>query len=167
MKEIKLTKGFVALVDDRDYAELSRHKWQAQENGRRVYATRNGHRLGDDGKRIRTKVYMHREIMGNALFHVDHRDGDGLNNQRSNLRLATRTENQGNVKIRSSNTSGYRGVSWEANARKWRAGIGRNGKRSYIGLFSSAEDAARAYDDAARQYFGEFATLNFPEGGQR
>ena len=93
---------------------------------------------------------------------VDHIDGDGLNCQDENMRLCTQTENSRNSKIQVNNSSGYNGVNWESNSKKWKAQIAINKKQTHLGLFLSAIDAARAYDEAAKKYYGEFAKLNFP-----
>jgi hypothetical protein len=104
---------------------------------------------------------MHRAILEGAP-QVDHIDGDGLNNQRSNLRPATQAQNMANSRKYSTNTSGFKGVGWHKAAKKWRADITFDYKTRYLGLFPTAEDAARAYDSAAKSLFGVFACLNFP-----
>jgi hypothetical protein len=95
---------------------------------------------------------------------VDHEDGNGLNNQRSNLRIASPTQNQGNARRRKDNTSGYKGVSWYRRTNKWKAHIRVDKKLRHLGYFIDLTDAARAYDAAALEHFGEFAHLNFPGG---
>jgi hypothetical protein len=152
MREIPLTQGKVALVDDEDYERLSCHKWRALRNKNRWYAMRDG------GGR---KILMHREIMGAPQgLQVDHIDGNGLNNQSCNLRICTNAENQHNQGVRSSNTSGFKGVSWYKRYRKWQVAIRIDGERKYLGYFSNKVEAARAYDNAAKRYHGEFARLN-------
>jgi hypothetical protein len=96
-------------------------------------------------------------------YTVDHINRDTLNNQLSNLRLATDSQQAQNRRLRSDNTSGYRGVGWNKGARKWRARITVDGKVIFIGDFADKEEAARAYDAAAIEHFGEFAVLNFPD----
>lgn len=96
-----------------------------------------------------------------AGIEVDHQDGDGLNNQKFNLRLATKSQN-GMAFRHLSGASGYRGVCWSGAAQKWTAVIVANGKSHYLGLFDSREEAARVRDDAARQLHSSFAQLNFP-----
>lgn len=112
---------------------------------------------------------MHRLIMGFPKHMVvDHIDGDGLNNRRSNLRLVTRAQNnrKSNSVLPRHNKSGFRGVCLEKSSKKWCAFIRTadvNRKQTRIGRFKTAEEAARAYDQAAKKFHGEFATLNFPE----
>lgn len=154
MKEIPLTKGKVALVDDADYPALAAFKWHCTSNGyaaRRVFDRPYG--------RI---VLMHRVIMdAGALVVVDHRDLDHLNNQRHNLRLATPSENQFNRQRQVNNQSGYKGVSFCRPNRKWRARIKAGDKQLLIGYFDNPLEAAHAYDNSARELHGEFARLNF------
>ena len=153
MKEIPLTKGRVSLVDDEDYERLSRWCWQVT-NGYPSRSTRAG------------TIYMHREIMRPAPGRqVDHINHDRLDNRRVNLRVCTVSENQGNQLARR-RTSRFKGVSFCRAHRRWRAHITAGGRSRALGSFSSEEAAARAYDTAARQYFGEFASLNFPERTQ-
>lgn len=152
MKEIPLTKGYVALVDDEDFERLSRWKWCAAERrGGRVYASRAGGR-----------ILMHREILGLTDFRIktDHADRNGLNNQRHNLRAATNQQNLSNIGPKRQNRSGFKGVSWFAARGKWIATIQVNGRSKALGYFTSAEAAAKAYNDAAVEHFGEFAWLN-------
>lgn len=94
---------------------------------------------------------------------VDHIDGNGLNNQRSNLRLATHGQNMMNRRKHVNNTSGYTGVCWDKGAEKWRATLSYRGKTLHIGRFQEPADAALARDKLARELHGEFAQLNFPE----
>lgn len=92
---------------------------------------------------------------------VDHIDGNKLNNTRGNLRIASNAENKMNRDKQSNNTSGYKGVSFHKKYKKWRAIIGIQGKSIHLGYFSDAVEAAKAYDDSARKYHGEFARTNF------
>lgn len=104
---------------------------------------------------------MHRQIMNSPTgLEVDHRDRDRLNNQRSNLRLATRSQNATNKSIQSNNTSGYRGVYWLKRDKKWLARVGINGKFINAGLFKDKRQAALAYNKKAIELFGEFAVPN-------
>lgn len=157
MKTIKLTKGVCAFVDDDDYQKLLPYNWYAVKSRKRFYAFC---KIKVDGE-WRT-VCMHRVIMdAPPELEVDHLDNNGLNNQKSNLRLATRMENSRNVSKRSNNTTGYKGVYLDKNMNKFRSRIVVNKKEVFLGYFDVAEDAARAYDAAARQYFGDFARTNF------
>lgn len=155
--EIPLTKGKVAIVDIADYEWLSQHKWYAQWSGQKWYAARRVHNLGERSH----IVFMHREIVeaGHGT-EVDHKDGDGLHNTRANLRLATRPENMWNRSAQTNNTSGYKGVGWNKDRRKWQAQINVRGKYKYLGLFEDVRDAANAYDAAARELHGEYARTN-------
>lgn len=164
MREIPLTRGHVALVDDEDYEALAKYKWQARarrmRNGAVVwYAGRSEPRPG------RRVILMHRQIMGEpAGMDVDHKRGDGRDNQKENLRVATRSQNAQNHRFpHLGKTSRHPGVSWHKTREKWvayiRAGERKGGraKTIYLGLFEREEDAAAAYRAAARLYFGEFA----------
>jgi hypothetical protein len=97
---------------------------------------------------------------------VDHIDDDPLNNRRSNLRIASRFQNLGNTRRRADNTSGFKGVSWSNRFRYWVASIGYAGAKRHLGCYPTAEQAAHAYDEAAREMFGEFARVNFPQEGE-
>lgn len=155
--EFPLTKGKVALVDVADLLIVARYSWHAQNKKGYWYARRVS---TIDGLRYRES--MHRRIMepGPGLV-VDHINGDGLDNRRANLRLCTHQQNCSNNSIlTTSGRSKYRGV--RPSFSKWEAVIKVDGRSRRIGSFFSPEDAARAYDAAARDAFGEFATLNFP-----
>lgn len=155
--EIPLTKGYVALVDDEDYEELSQWKWQSQSGGERntAYARRG---IYNPYSRRMTTVMMHRVIMGDpADYLIDHKDGNGLNNTRSNLRIATRAENQYNSRINKNNTTGFKGVTFHRNTGKYMAQVSVDGATRYLGLYNSAEAAHYAYCEAAKQLHSEFA----------
>lgn len=156
MKEIQLTRGYVSLVDDTDYDWLMTMKWHAVKNKNKFYAARG---INKDGK---VKIYgMHRVILGltDPSMVVDHIDGDGLNNQRSNLRVCTSHENVRNSKSRGG-ASKYKGVSWYRKTKKWVAAITYNRSRKTIGYFHKEEDAAKAYNEYAAKHHGGFAHLN-------
>lgn len=165
MCRIPLTKGHFALVDAEDFERLSAFKWCAWSSPKRpglVYAIRAIKRAG--GRT--TTMWMHREILGatERRVFVDHRDHDGLNNTRENLRLCTRRQNAWNIgSSPNQKRGGFKGVSLDKPTGKWVAKLGGSRGPLYLGLFKSAEDAARAYDRAARENFGEFAGLNFPD----
>lgn len=160
MKEIQLTRGYVALVDDEDYEWLSQWNWCVHVGARgELYAHRR--KRSSEG---RGHVLMHRLIMGAPDGQqVDHIDRDGLNNQKGNLRLASRSMNSINRGVFKNNTSGYRGVGYVRHSQKWRARIDVDGVQTYLGIFDSPEAAARAYDKAALELHGSLAQLNFPE----
>ena len=150
MKRIKLTQGKFALVDDEDFAKLSKYKWHSLKGTNTFYAAR--------GFRLR----MHRFIL-NAKEgqEIDHRDGNGLNNQKSNLRFCTHSQNNMNQrKLKKNLSSKYKGVSWHKNKKKWAVSIYIDGKNKYLGDFKDETDAAEAYNEAAMKYYGEFANLN-------
>lgn len=154
MKEIKLTKGKIALVDDNDYDYLIQFSWHAMMTKCNCYAGRKTPR--PEGKTI----FMHRELMGIANeLQVDHIDHDGLNNQRSNLRITSFSGNARNTSSRKNSTSKYLGVC--VYKKYIIATIFYNGRKHHIGHFKTEEDAAHAYDREALNHFGEFANLNF------
>jgi hypothetical protein len=158
-RRIYLGEGEFTIVEPRDYYWLNKFNWCLCDNGRQRYARRV---LYDPKVGIKTES-MHREIMKPALgLLVDHRNGDGLDNRRDNLRPATHSQNCYNRrKTRSKTSSRFIGVSFHIN--RWRAYIRYKGKRIWLGRFANEIDAAKAYDAAAKKYYGEFARLNFPE----
>lgn len=154
MIEIRLTQGKVALIDDCD-SELASLRWYAAKRGNAFYAVR--HKPRELGHGI---VYLHRLVLGaTAGLEVDHINGDGLDCRRTNLRLATPSENRRNQ--RRANASGFKGVHWNPSNRGWVASIKVHKKVHHLGTFSDAAEAARAYDAAAIRLHGEFARLNF------
>ncbi|WP_058189836.1 HNH endonuclease [Terracidiphilus gabretensis] len=165
MKEISLTKGYVALVDDRDYDVLMRlAPWHAHKAPRTFYAVHSYYDGGGrEAPRIR-KLLMHHVIMGRKFGgrDVDHKDGNGLNNQRSNLRWSTRSQNRANSAKARNGANKYKGVHFLTRLGKFQAYIGSKPKR-YLGVFRSEEEAASAYDRAAIDLYGEFACLNLPQ----
>ncbi len=159
-KMIDLGKGLNAIVDDEDFDAVSQFKWYPIRMKRRVYAIRY---LEFDRKTGNSKmISMHRQLVEAVGLDVDHIDGDGLNNSRSNLRAATRAQNLWN-QPKSRGKSRFKGVHWHAQNKKWRARIMKLGKQIDLGCFASEEDAAKAYDRAARSLFGDFARPNFTE----
>jgi hypothetical protein len=159
MREITLSKGYVALVDDEDYERVNQTPWCAFVTPWTVYGI---HTFREPGKKQKT-VRLHRFILGidDPAVHIDHRDRNGLNNCRSNLRACTPTQNSCN-RARWTGKSSYRGVHKHREG-KWEAGIRVDGKRIYLGLFESDVAAALAFDKAARELRGEFAVCNFPQ----
>lgn len=154
MKELTLSQGLVAQVDDDDYELLSTFKWSATQTPYTWYAYR---------KIQQDNVYLHRFIMNvTETQEVDHRDKNGLNCQRYNLRIASRIQNARYREVpQTEEGSGYRGVV--KHGQRWRARIQvAPGERMALGLFDTPEEAAKVYDEAAKLYHGEFAVLNFP-----
>ncbi len=155
LKKIKLTQGKFAKVDDDDFERVNQWKWSYHDG----YADRNS-QYDVFGKRKTIK--MHRVIMNTPDgMETDHRDRDGLNNQKNNLRICTEIQNRRSRGRDIDNTSGYKGVTWRKSNRKWVARIAVNRVPIHLGSFSTSKDAALAYDRAAKKYYGEFAYPNF------
>lgn len=157
MKEIPLTKGKVAIVDDEDFEWLNQRNWHVQitVNSNILYAT------SDEWKPKKRKILMHRYILGltDPKILVDHKDHDGLNNQRHNLRPCTKQQNQKNMASHRDSSSKYVGVGFRPGRGKFRARIW-DGKDICLGHFINEIDAAKAYNEAAIKIHGEFANLN-------
>ncbi len=152
--------GKFVQVDDEDYERVKQFKWYCD----RDYAMRKPYIKGSGRKNQKCElIQMHRFIMGltDSKIHIDHKDGNRLNNQRANLRFANQAQNAKNQKTRKNNTSGFKGVSWNKRDKKWEAYIKFNYKRIYLGYFKTKEVAALAYDKKAKELFGEFSRLNF------
>ena len=158
MKQVKLTKGYVSLVDDTDYAKVSPFKWQAsvkyRADGtiRTIYAHRNWWKSG-----IHYHETMHGLLAGKGADHVD---GNGLNNQSHNLRAATASNQSHNQPKRCTNTSGFKGVTFKKRAGKYVAQIAVKYVHHHLGYFDTAIEAGQAYNVAASLYHGQFAKLN-------
>ena len=151
MAELVLHSGHIALVDDGDLpAVLAAGPWWVQ--------SRRGWYVCRHVPITRTTQYLHRFLTGYPM--TDHKNGDGLDNRRANLRPCNNSQNQAN-RIHWNGTSGFRGVTRHHGGR-WQATIGRDGRMVYLGLFATPEDAARAYDAAAVAAWGEYARPNFP-----
>jgi hypothetical protein len=150
-KIILLTRGLTATVSDEDFDLLNKFNWNAVKGAVYYYAVRSN-----------DKAKMHRIIVdAPSGMQVDHIDGNTLNNTRENLRICTVSQNQCNSKVRVDNTTGYKGVTICKS--KYYAQIRHNGKRISLGYYEKPEDAARAYDEAAKKYHKEFASLNYKE----
>lgn len=164
MKQITLTQGKVALVDNADFEHFNQWKWQARKKpNNKWYAVRS------EGypKQKQKTVFMHREILNAPEgMEPDHINGDGLDNRRENLRISTHTQNIWNSRKRRDNSSGYKGVTRynkKGVKKRWVARIQYDKRRIYLGSYERRESAARAYDAAAKRLYGKFANLNFPE----
>jgi hypothetical protein len=156
MKEVILTQGQMALIDDEDYELVSQYKWYAHKYKHAFYAQTSAYKNGKQ-----KTIKMHRLIMkAQSKQQVDHINHNGLDNRRANLRLCTNAENQHNQQ-KTRGTSKYKGVAWCNSRKKWETTIHVNGKNLHLGRFSLEEDAARAYDKAAKKHYGEFAGCNF------
>ena len=159
MKHIKTGKyrsdakrKWLVMVDDDDYEYLNQFNWHTDKEG-----SVNSWR----GSKNNKSVLLPRLIMkAPANLEVDHIDGNRLNNQKSNLRLATSSQNKMNRGPRKDNKSGYKGVSWHKQRNQWTARIMANGKYQHLGLFGNILDAVKTYNEAAIKYFGEFAWIN-------
>ena len=161
---IPLTQGLFALVDGKNYERLNCHKWYAHKQHKVLcYATRKIY--NPTTKKVKL-VYMHRELLG-LLPHdhkvTDHENYCGLDNRETNIRICTQQQNTYNRRPCKKNKSGYKGVFWNKQSKKWRVQIYCKGDCFYIGCFDKKEDGAKAYDKKAIELFGEFAYLNFEE----
>jgi len=158
MKKIPLTQGKFALVDDGDYGDLSGYTWYAAKNRNTYYAQRS--------KTISGKpkvIKMHRVIMGLHFGdgkQIDHINGNGLDNQRANLRFCTNQENLRNQKATKNCSSQFKGVNFHKKAMKWQARICVNNKDKHLGSFDTEIEAAKAYNEAAKELFGDYALCN-------
>jgi hypothetical protein len=169
MAAIRLTQDKIAIIDDDDFERVSKHKW--------YYRGRYGSRVNEQGYVLRTvretgkkqtTISLQRFVMNNPEgFQVDHVNGDRLDNRKCNLRVATMEQNSHNSTLRKNNTSGFKGVYFKKANQRFFAKISINKKPTHLGYFSTAIDAAKTYDEAARKHYGEFATLNFPNDGER
>lgn len=151
-REIPLTQGRVALIDDADYERVAAlGKWQATLCDGKWYAS---HAFAKNA------IRLHTFLTGWPM--VDHISGDGLDNRRANLRPATHSQNNANTRRSRANTSGYKGVSLYRRTGRWRAYLGTRPKEIHLGYFATREEAARAYDRAAIETWGDYARTNFP-----
>lgn len=157
--EVQLTQAKIAIIDNVD-ADLAELRWYAQRAPTTFYAMRSIRK--SDGKKTTERLH---QIIARRMGIVgppDHKDRDGLNNRRDNLRPADSVQNGANRGLQVNNASGYKGVSWYKRRGKWEARVQIEGKRRQLGYFDDPIEAAKAYDRAALQLHGEFAVLNFP-----
>jgi hypothetical protein len=162
MKLIPLSQGLFAQVDDDDYEKANKFKWYALVGKSTVYAERTIRKI-INGIIIKKHLRLHRYLLNisSNKIEVDHKDGNGLNCQRYNMRKCTHQENLFNTRKTKRNTSSiYKGVSYRKDISKWFAQININKKRNKIGYFEKEIEAARAYNKKAKELFGEFAYLN-------
>lgn len=165
MIEVPLTKGQIALIDDEDAARVLQFKWEYMLNARskRGYAKRKVKRNGKNHS-----VYLHRFLLNAPPgIQVDHINGNGLDNQKSNLRLATHGQNQFNSRKRVDSQNKYKGIYHDNQRGTYVARLKAKGYDISLGGFKTAIEAARAYDELARAYHGEFARLNFPNESEQ
>lgn len=149
MKMINVFGGHQTVVDDGDYEKFNHYQWRLSKAG---YVSR---REGDK------RIFLHREICQTPDGYVtDHINGNKLDNLRSNLRVCLDNENHYNSGIRSDNKSGYRGVCWSKDKKKWSVEIRKNGKKTFLGYHSDIKLAVRTYNTKAKEFFGDFARLN-------
>ncbi len=156
MREIKLTKGYVAIVDDEDFERINQDKWFVIIKKERVCAARKSY------KPIKKTIYMHKEIIVTPKdLEIDHINRNALDNRKENLRVATSAQNNWNRRAANNKSSKYKGVRF--NTGKFVATIAANKRVFHLGRFKSEIEAARAYDKKARELHGAFAYLNFPD----
>ena len=152
MVEVPLTKGKVALIDDSDLPLVINHKWHFDGAYARMCTW-------DPATKKSGLVRLHTLLTG--LKHVDHVNLNKLDNRRENLRPCSHKQNCRNQSAKARNVAGFKGVGFDVERNKWRAQIMIDGRQHFLGRYEKAEDAARAYDAAARSQFGEFARPNF------
>lgn len=155
MKKLKITSitsnSLFTLIDDEDYERCSRYTWYLHKS------THDNYVRGVVDSKL---VYLHKFLLNEYELDVDHKNGNGLDNQRDNLRRASKSNNMCNISLRSDSTSGFKGVSYDKTRGTYRAYITYKGKTRNLGRFYSAERAAQEYNIAAMRYHGEFAVLN-------
>jgi hypothetical protein len=160
-RKIDLGQGKFTIVEPPDYYRLQGFKWWLHANGTNLYAARTA--ITDD---LQSKIiFLHRQIMDFPKGRVvDHKNCDSLDNRRDNLRIVTQAENMRNRRKRKNTSSRFIGVWFDKKRRRWTVQIRYQGKKLWLGRFTSELDAAKAYDEAAGKYHIEFARLNFSQG---
>ena len=161
---ILLSRGYQAVVDAADYTDLSQHNWSAwMSPSGTVYARRNMRRGGKRGT-----LYLHQQVLGYAPrgLEIDHINGNSLDNRRCNLRFCTHQQNSCNRLPNRTKLTKYKGVKKHNNCNRYEAKLKTLGKWHYLGLYKTQEEAALAYNEAAKKLFGEFAHLNRIEEGR-
>jgi hypothetical protein len=158
---VPLTCARFTIISECDEQKVSKQRWQfspkKQGTGYASGSTTRGGR--------QSTLFLHRFILDAPPgLEVDHKNRNGLDNRRQNLRLATKKQNAQNRALNRNSVSGVHGVHWSKNERKWKSSINVDGTRVHLGYFKDIDDAVRAYDAAARLYYGEFANLNSKEG---
>jgi hypothetical protein len=163
MKIIGLTQGQYSLVDDEDFEKVKKYTWHATRKAKKIWYAKTS--LRREENKSRKSLLMHRLIL-DALpgVEVDHRNGGGLDNRRSNIRLCTRSENQCNRGAVRGSFSKFKGVHFKKREKRWYAIIRIKGKQCFIGTFKEEEEAAKAYNKRAFKEHGEFANLNIIGG---
>lgn len=161
MRKIQLTRGKVALVDDDDYDRLNQFNWQAAPSPSGNWYARRRRSSAEQTKRPGYFSWMHQEVLRCGRG-VDHLDGDGLNNQRHNLRRANQSINNQNKRKKANTTSRFIGVSRYRDGIRWVAQIKEpKGKVKHLGLFDDETEAARAYDEKVRSLYSGYVKTNF------
>ena len=158
MRTIILARGEQVKVDDKDYEFLNQWKWHKSSKG---YAVHRFHYPSSYKTPISKTVLMHRVLtFAKDGIQVDHINGDKLDNRKENLRLCNNSQNHMNKGVQSNSTTGYKGVSFEKSIGRYRAYLNLNGKRYNLKTWETPEEAALAYNEKAKELFGEFACLN-------
>lgn len=148
-----LTQGLFTILDAKDYPKIRQYKWYARKTPYTFYASTN---VNNSGKR--KTIQLHRAITDAPIgMEVDHKDRNGLNNTRANLRVCTKEENQHNASIRKDNTSGFKGIYWMKSSSAWAVSIQAYGKRIYCGIYKSKNEAILVRDKKIRELHKDFA----------
>ena len=161
MRELKIKYDKVALVSDEDYDLVSQYEWcshRKRRKGRYAWYVDREEKINGKWKTIQ----LHTFILGNPPdgYEIDHKDTDGLNNQRDNIRFVTRSQNMMNRQKAAGTSTKYKGVSFHKHNKRFIAYINHNLVRIFLGCFGTAEEAALAYNDKAKELYGEYALLN-------